>query len=48
VTALQAEGIEVIRPVGDQGWGLPTAITLPGGVEPGLDQPRHLTAAQPS
>jgi hypothetical protein len=43
-----AEGIEVARPVSDQGWGLLTAIALPGGVELGLYQPRHPTAAQPS
>jgi hypothetical protein len=47
VAALQAEGIEIARPVSDQGWGLLTAITLPGGVELGLYQPRHPTAAQP-
>ena len=46
--ALQAEGINVARPISDQGWGLLTAITLPGGVELGLYQPRHPTAAQPS
>jgi hypothetical protein len=48
VTALQAEGIEVTRPISDQSWGLLTAIALPGGVELGLYQPRHPTAAQPS
>ena len=48
VAGLRAEGIEVARPVSDQGWGLLTAITLPGGVELGLYQPRHPTAAQPS
>jgi hypothetical protein len=48
VSALQAEGIEVARPISDQGWGLLTAITLPGGVELGLYQPRHPTATQPS
>jgi hypothetical protein len=48
VTALQAEGIEIARPISDQGWGLLTAITLPGGVELGLYQPRHPTAAQPT
>ena len=48
VTALRAEGIEVARPISDQGWGLLTAIALPGGVELGLYQPRHPTAAQPS
>ena len=48
VAALWAEGIEVARPVSDQGWGLLTAITLPGGVELGLYQPRHPTATTPS
>jgi hypothetical protein len=32
------------RPVSDEGWGLLTAIALPGGVELGLYQPRHPTA----
>ena len=48
VAALRAEGIEVARPVSDQGWGLLTAIALPGGVELGLYQPRHPTAARPT
>jgi hypothetical protein len=48
VANLEAEGIEVTRPVSDQGWGLVTAITLPGGVELGLYQPRHPTATQPT
>ena len=48
VTALQAQGIEIARPISDQGWGLLTAITLPGGVELGLYQPRHPIAAQPT
>src|ERR671922_2585356 len=43
VADLQAEGIEVARPVSDQGWGLLTAIALPGGVELGLYQPQHPT-----
>ena len=30
VAALQAEGIEIARPISDQSWGLLTAITLPG------------------
>jgi hypothetical protein len=48
VAALRAEGIEVARPVSDQGWGLLTAIALPGGVELGLYQPRYPTATEPS
>jgi hypothetical protein len=47
VTALQGEGIEIARPISDQGWGLVTAITLPGGVELGLYEPRQPTAVQP-
>jgi hypothetical protein len=48
VAALQAEGIEIARPISDQGWGLLTAITLPGGVKLGLYQPQHPTAVQPT
>jgi hypothetical protein len=48
VAALQAEGVEIARPISDQGWGLLTAITLPGGVELGLYQPQHPTTAQPT
>src|SRR5262245_12077247 len=32
-------------PVSDQGWGLLTEITLPGGGKLGLYQPRHAIAA---
>jgi hypothetical protein len=42
--ALQAQGVEIARPISDQGWGLLTAI-LPGGVGLGLYQPQHPTAA---
>jgi uncharacterized glyoxalase superfamily protein PhnB len=48
LAALQAEGVEIARPISDQGWGLLTAITLPGGVELGLYQPQHPTVAQPN
>jgi hypothetical protein len=48
VAALEAEGVEIARPISDQGWGLLTAIALPGGVELGLYQPQHPTAAQPT
>jgi glyoxalase/bleomycin resistance protein/dioxygenase superfamily protein len=47
VTALRAEGVEVAEEISDQGWGLLTTVTLPGGVELGLYQPRHPTAAGP-
>ena len=41
VTRLEAKGVEPTRPVRDQGWGLVTALALPGGGELGLYQPRH-------
>jgi catechol 2,3-dioxygenase-like lactoylglutathione lyase family enzyme len=44
VADLAAKGVEPVRPVEDQGWGLLTAIRLPGGGELGLYQPRHPTA----
>jgi catechol 2,3-dioxygenase-like lactoylglutathione lyase family enzyme len=44
VDALRAKGVEPTGPVRDEGWGLVTAIALPGGVELGLYEPRHPTA----
>jgi catechol 2,3-dioxygenase-like lactoylglutathione lyase family enzyme len=41
---LRAKGVEFADPVSDQGWGLLTAITLPGGGRLGLYEPRHATA----
>lgn len=41
---LAAKGIEVLRPVRDDGWGLTTSIRLPGGGEIDLYQPRHQKA----
>jgi catechol 2,3-dioxygenase-like lactoylglutathione lyase family enzyme len=41
---LKAKGVELARPVSDEGWGLLTAIRLPGGGELGLYEPRHPTA----
>jgi predicted enzyme related to lactoylglutathione lyase len=41
VEELTAKGVEVTGPVTDQGWGLLTAIRLPGGTEIGLYEPRH-------
>ena len=41
---LREKGVELTRPVSDEGWGLVTAIALPGGVELGLYEPRHPTA----
>jgi predicted enzyme related to lactoylglutathione lyase len=41
VAELKAKGVDVARPVSDEGFGRVTAIRLPGGGELGLYQPRH-------
>lgn len=41
VAGLEGTGIEVTKPIENAGWGLVTAIRLPGGSELGLYQPRH-------
>ena len=40
---LRAKGVELSRPISDEGWGLVTAIRMPGGGELGLYEPRHPT-----
>jgi predicted enzyme related to lactoylglutathione lyase len=44
VEELRSKGVELARPVSDQGFGLMTALALPGGGELGLYQPKHPTA----
>ncbi|MFF1822509.1 VOC family protein [Kribbella sp. NPDC058245] len=44
VADLTAQGVEFVRPAEDQGWGILTAIRLPGGGELGLYEPKHPTA----
>lgn len=41
---LTAKGVEVTRPISDEGWGLLAAIRLPSGAEQPIYQPRHRTA----
>jgi predicted enzyme related to lactoylglutathione lyase len=41
VAQLTARGVEIVRDVTDEGFGLLTAIRLPGGGELGLYEPRH-------
>ena len=48
VAELEAKGVELARPVSDEGWGLVTAIALPGGGELGLYEPRHPRPPQPA
>jgi hypothetical protein len=38
---LAERGIEATMPIADRGWGLVTALRLPGGDEIGLYQPKH-------
>jgi predicted enzyme related to lactoylglutathione lyase len=40
---LEAKGVEFVRPIAEERWGLVTAIKLPGGAELGLYEPRHPT-----
>jgi hypothetical protein len=44
VADLTSRGVEFVRSPEDQGWGILTAIRLPGGGELGLYQPRHQPA----
>jgi catechol 2,3-dioxygenase-like lactoylglutathione lyase family enzyme len=44
VAELTAMGVEFTRPVSDEGFGLVTALKVPGGGELGLYEPRHPTA----
>src|SRR5215468_860562 len=40
VASMQARGIEA-APISNQGWGLLTQVTLPGGGRLGIYEPRH-------
>jgi predicted enzyme related to lactoylglutathione lyase len=44
VKELEGKGVKFVRPVTDAGFGLVTAIEMPGGGELGLYEPRHPTA----
>ena len=41
VEELKGKGVEFTRPVTDEGFGRMTAMSLPGGGELGLYEPRH-------
>ncbi len=41
VAELHQAGAELTRPVTDEGWGVLTALRLPGGGELGIYEPRH-------
>lgn len=38
---LRAKGVEIVRPVEDQRWGLVSGLRLPDGSELAIYQPRH-------
>jgi hypothetical protein len=44
VAELKAKGVQFTSGIKDQGYGLVTALKLPGGGELQLYQPRHPTA----
>jgi hypothetical protein len=44
VAELQGKGVRFTQPVADRGWGLLTAMELPGGGELWMYQPKHPTA----
>jgi hypothetical protein len=46
VEELKAKGVEFSKPISDEGWGLLTAIRLPGDAELGMYEPRHPVAAR--
>jgi catechol 2,3-dioxygenase-like lactoylglutathione lyase family enzyme len=41
VAELESKGVAIVREITDAGFGLMTAIRLPGGDELGLYEPRH-------
>jgi hypothetical protein len=43
VEELERKGVEFSGPISDEGFGLMTALRLPGGGELGLYEPRHPT-----
>jgi catechol 2,3-dioxygenase-like lactoylglutathione lyase family enzyme len=47
VAELEAKGVQFTRPVSDEGFGLMTAMRVPGGDELGLYEPRHASPLAP-
>lgn len=44
IKELRTKGVEVLGDPKDEGWGITTMLSLPGGVEVMLYEPRHPTA----
>jgi predicted enzyme related to lactoylglutathione lyase len=41
VAELEGKGVQLSKPISDEGFGLLTAIQMPGGGELGLYEPKH-------
>jgi predicted enzyme related to lactoylglutathione lyase len=41
VAELEGKGVEIARPIKDEGFGLVTAMRVPGGGEIGIYEPKH-------
>ena len=41
VEELRRRGVDIVRPISDEGFGLETALRMPDGGELGLYEPRH-------
>jgi catechol 2,3-dioxygenase-like lactoylglutathione lyase family enzyme len=48
VEELEGKGVEFTQPISDEGFGLVTALRLPGGGELCLYEPSHLSPLSPS
>jgi len=48
VEALKGKGVEFIRPISEEGFGLMTAMKTPGGGELALYEPSHLSPLRPT
>jgi len=48
VVELERRGVAVSQPISDEGFGLVTAIEMPGGAELGLYEPRHPIPSPPA
>jgi len=48
VGELEVKGVNFTQPIDDTGWGLLTALKLPGGSELWLYQPKHPSPLNPS
>ena len=46
IDELREKGIEAVGEPEDRGWGIATELSLPGGVQVTLYEPRHPVAAQ--